>query len=266
MLTPQLYSELIRQRLGEPDGSNAARYINSIPEVLKAVGRKVAANPALRQLLTTDKSVVQYALTNNALDLTNLYDTYNVFNEYLDYGQIYRFLFYVATVDTGNDRITIADCEFVEGERVRWTSTGTLPAPIVAGTDYFINIISAVDGLYKVYTNQYDNTTLVNFTTTGTGVHTITSHDPSGYPLQKRMPHQRNFANQYDDDLFYYIVEKDVLSVLPLMPNSKLGFAVPYFAANLSQLPDSEELENMTLAKGVEFALITGDVAEDGEK
>ncbi len=90
-LTPRLVSELIRQRLGLPDDSQAARIINLIPQSLKAFGRKVAADPFLREQLFTDRAVAILPISSSygEVDLQTGFDTYGFLMEYLDRGRLY---------------------------------------------------------------------------------------------------------------------------------------------------------------------------------
>ncbi len=89
-LTPQLVSEIVRHRLGEPDSSRAARFEFLVPEALKLTGRKIAANTNLRQLLTTDPLATTAVLAADfSISLPALYASDQILLEYLDYGQIY---------------------------------------------------------------------------------------------------------------------------------------------------------------------------------
>jgi hypothetical protein len=81
----------MRQRLGLPDDSQAARFINGIPEALKRTGRKVAADPYLRPLLITNPAVVQVAINTGSVALNAAaLTTAHILVEYLDKGQIYH--------------------------------------------------------------------------------------------------------------------------------------------------------------------------------
>ena len=89
-LTPRLCAEVIRQRMGWPDGSQSARVINMIPQALKAFGRKYAADPFTRPLVTTNKATTSIAIgSRGAVNLVTGYDTYQFLLEYLDKGLIY---------------------------------------------------------------------------------------------------------------------------------------------------------------------------------
>lgn len=89
-LTERIVAEVLRQRLGLPDGSQAARFLNAIPEVLKATARKVAADPNLRPLMLTDPTTVSVTLTAGSADLASTYSTHRILLEYIDKGYIYH--------------------------------------------------------------------------------------------------------------------------------------------------------------------------------
>lgn len=90
-LNPQLAAELCRQRLGLPDASRAAQFINLIPDALKATARKIAQNPHLRDLLITNPATTTGAIgAGGKVNLALLYTTYNILLEFLDVGQIYH--------------------------------------------------------------------------------------------------------------------------------------------------------------------------------
>lgn len=77
--------------------------------------------------------------------------------------------FPAADVNIGTEFITLTSHGYEESEPVRFTSSGTLPSPLVAGTVYFIK---------NKTTNTFQlSATLgggvINLTTTGTGTHTI---------------------------------------------------------------------------------------------
>lgn len=89
-LTPRLVSELCRHRLGLPDASGSARFINLIPEALKATARKIASNANLRHLLVTDPAATLLNLSAGRVNLQTGYAQFNFLLEYLDCGKIYH--------------------------------------------------------------------------------------------------------------------------------------------------------------------------------
>lgn len=73
-------------------------------------------------------------------------------------------------VDTAGDIITIPSHGFESSDPIRFTSTITLPAPLLVNTTYFVGNVTT--DTFKVYTD-ISLTSLVNLTTTGSGVHTV---------------------------------------------------------------------------------------------
>lgn len=82
------------------------------------------------------------------------------------------------TVDTGTDAGTYTSStqlpsNLITGTRIRVSTTTTLPAPLAAATDYYLTKLT--DTTFKLSTS-YANLvagTYIDFTTTGTGTHTI---------------------------------------------------------------------------------------------
>ncbi len=75
------------------------------------------------------------------------------------------------TADTGTDRLTVAaiPAGYVAPSTVRFLTTGTLPAPLVAGTYYFTRDHSGAT--FKV--SATSGGAAIDLTTTGTGVHSV---------------------------------------------------------------------------------------------
>lgn len=81
-------------------------------------------------------------------------------------------IFQAVDVNTGTDEITTVR-EFQTGEKIQLTTTGTLPAPLQTGTDYYIIRIDATTiKIATSITNAFSDTN-VDITTAGTGVQTI---------------------------------------------------------------------------------------------
>lgn len=80
-----------------------------------------------------------------------------------------NFTFATTDVNTGTDTITVTAHGFASGEKVRFTSTGTLPAPLSANTDYWIS--SATANTFKLATIL--NGTAIDLTSTGAGTHRV---------------------------------------------------------------------------------------------
>lgn len=84
------------------------------------------------------------------------------------------------TVDTGTNIATTADHFLSTGARVTVTTDGTLPAPLAAGTDYFVVVdTSGTFHLAPTWRDAHDDTNTIDLTTTGTGTHTwtVSRHD-----------------------------------------------------------------------------------------
>lgn len=82
------------------------------------------------------------------------------------------------TVDTGTDAGTYTSTtqlpsNLITGTRIRVSTTTTLPAPLAAATDYYLTKLT--DSTFKLSTSYANllTSTYIDFTTTGTGTHTI---------------------------------------------------------------------------------------------
>lgn len=77
------------------------------------------------------------------------------------------------TADAGTDICTHSNINLFPFTRVRLTTTGTLPAGLATGTDYFvIKVSDTTIRLATSYANALANT-FINITDAGTGTHTI---------------------------------------------------------------------------------------------
>ncbi len=87
----------------------------------------------------------------------------------------------ISSIDIASDQITTAVAHtFSTGNRIRVSSTGTLPGGVVGTTDYFIRVISAtVITLHPTASDATANTNRLNLTTAGTGTHTLAAQDSS---------------------------------------------------------------------------------------
>ena len=83
--------------------------------------------------------------------------------------------FNASNVNTGTSTITINNHGFNNHDPVRFTTSGTLPSPLVAGTTYYIGNVTT--NTFQVYTDQ-PLTSQVTLTTTGTGTSTVTFFFP----------------------------------------------------------------------------------------
>lgn len=88
------------------------------------------------------------------------------------------------TVDTGTNILTSTgnfrwNDHSADGRAVKFTTTGTLPAPLVAGTIYYLIDVTSLT--FKVAATLDDALAtipvVIDITTTGSGVHTVTSVD-----------------------------------------------------------------------------------------
>lgn len=79
------------------------------------------------------------------------------------------------TASAGTDLLTVAR-DYLTGERVRVSSAGTLPAPLVAATNYYsIRFSATTIKLATSVANAFAGIA-IDLTTAGTGAHTITLH------------------------------------------------------------------------------------------
>jgi hypothetical protein len=99
---------------------------------------------------------------------------FNIFPE--GFSAVSPITFLPADVDTTDDSIA-KDTGYTVGKVIRLTTTGGLPAPLAAATDYYV--IPVFNGPFKLATSLVNAQagTAINITTQGTGVHTIV--DPS---------------------------------------------------------------------------------------
>lgn len=141
-LTPQLCAEIIRQRLNLSDDSQAARIINMIPQALKSAGRKLAADPFTRSLVTTNKDSTLLRIGNQGivpLNTSNLdtagfadaYDSYQLLMEYWDKGSIYYLPTIPMAATQAHGTLTVQDAALVAA-----TGSLTIHEPSVQATGY----------------------------------------------------------------------------------------------------------------------------------
>lgn len=77
---------------------------------------------------------------------------------------------YITSQNT--NKITINNHGFASGAPVTFSTTGTLPSPLVAGTVYYIGNVTT--NTFEVFTNSNLTTQVVFTTATGSGVNTVT--------------------------------------------------------------------------------------------
>jgi uncharacterized phage protein gp47/JayE len=83
-----------------------------------------------------------------------------------------------SAVDTGASQITTIQ-SWVDGAKVRFTSTGTLPGGLTAGVDYYVLQIST----YVMQVSTSSGGSPVTLSTQGTNVHTIVPQDTTTYTV-----------------------------------------------------------------------------------
>ena len=88
------------------------------------------------------------------------------------------------TADSTTDLITVGPTQYATGMKVRVTTTGTLPNPLVVNTDYYvIRVSSTTIRLATSFANAVAGT-FINLTTNGTPTNTMTTFSLSGVPGQ----------------------------------------------------------------------------------
>ena len=177
----------------------------------------------------------------------------NNLKEFIEYGQMYfcpSLPFGTSDVDVSNNTITVRGERFKVGDKVRFTTTTTLPAGLTLATDYWIASYNAATNLITVATSLANalNNVVVDITNQGSGTHTIAVQETVDYPMSKiagpqAAPFDRYLASEYR---FYYI-QGDTLFVMPATSLGQVAFAVPYYPATLADLPESNEAENIFL-------------------
>lgn len=112
------------------------------------------------------------------------------------------------TVNTGTDVITRVDHGLVTGDRIQVRTTGTLPAPLVVATTYFV--IRLDDDTFKLAETLGDahGENPLDLTTAGTGTHSfvlvIVANVQPATGLQRVTGGQdmrEDFSNQYTTDV-----------------------------------------------------------------
>lgn len=81
------------------------------------------------------------------------------------------FSFVPGDVNTGTEKITETAHGMVNDQQIKLTTTGTLPAPLVVGTTYFVVGVTANDFQLALTSGG----AAINLTDGGTGVHTLTA-------------------------------------------------------------------------------------------
>lgn len=254
-LNPRVVADAIRHQLGWTDASRSAAIILQIPQALKETGRRIAADPSTRALLVSDKATSKVAIgTDGKVNLQTAYGNYKILKEFIEHGQMYVlpvFAFATTAVDTSGNTITpnIASGERVAAsDKIRITTSGSMPGGLVSGTDYYVRTVNAATGAFTLAASAALLAD-IDLTSQGSGTHTLTMQESADFPLQKLGSPQLEAHTRYLDSVFrYYYIQGDVLQVLPRGVAGNVAFSVPYYPWNLAALPDSLEAENIFLS------------------
>ena len=83
----------------------------------------------------------------------------------------------IASVNTSTGEITLtAPHGFVQCQAIQFTTTGTLPSPLVAGVTYFAGVTGKPSNIFILYANGINastSTSPISITTVGTGTHSV---------------------------------------------------------------------------------------------
>lgn len=141
---------------------------------------------------------------------------------------------------------------FTDLSRVQFSTTVTLPTGISASTNYYLTDYT-IDGDIATFnlSSTSDGLTPMTISTAGSGVLTMALQDSNDdIPLQLVSPKQAPLSQYLDSVFDYAYVQGNLLTVLPIddvFPTGNVAFAVASFPANLADLPDSEEAEQLFL-------------------
>lgn len=109
----------------------------------------------------------------------------------------------VVTADTTTEVVTFATAHgLVTGNKIQFASTGTLPAPLLAATDYFAVVLTATT--MKLATSNANavaaTPTTIDFTTTGTATITGVLLPKTRYQIEAGNAKVINFGDQAQAD------------------------------------------------------------------
>jgi len=87
------------------------------------------------------------------------------------------------TADISTDQITLdaKQLRFGTGDGVRFTTTGTLPAPLAVGTTYYLVRLNATTAKLATTAANARDQVFIDITTAGSGVHTMVHYDQPRY-------------------------------------------------------------------------------------
>lgn len=87
------------------------------------------------------------------------------------------------TADTGTDILTMSNYAWKTGQKFRCTTTGTLPAPLATGTDYYVVAVAGTQIRVASSPANAAAGTYLDITTTGTGTHQVQTSDPEPFEV-----------------------------------------------------------------------------------
>lgn len=97
------------------------------------------------------------------------------------------------TANAGNDQLTVARV-YTTGEKVRVSTSGTLPSPLAINTDYYVIYVDDTHiRLSTTLSNAYAGT-YIDITTTGSGTHTIELFSIQVEVYQQELQSQKNIG------------------------------------------------------------------------
>lgn len=253
----------VQQRLGLPDTSRL-RLQSLIPSALNNLSLRIANDYQKRKWLMTAPQTVTSTITSANgqyySDLTSVISTYGVMKDYLMYGTIFwnnTFSFTTTDITTATGTIGHTAHNMNTGEPIRFTTSGTLPSPLTAGTTYWVIAYSA-DAI-QVATTQANAFAGTNYELLdeGSGTSTVTVYgfvntvqwidSPAFGLIQSALP--LNYAYGWLDADRLYLANATA---------GTLAYCVP-FVPTLNTLPDFlqndvlDEVVNLAIAGGQEL-------------
>ena len=163
------------------DGRSLLSLQTLIPSALNNLARQTASDPNRRRLLVTDQITTTSNITGNNpyyADLTDLENSPAIMLDFIQFGTIYYVEsanFTSTDVNVLSDSITITAHGFSTGDAISFTTTGTLPNPIVVATTYYV--INSSEDLIQIAATYQDaiDGSPINLTTQGSGSSIITN-------------------------------------------------------------------------------------------
>ena len=140
------------------------------------------------------------------------------------------------TADAGTDVCTTAGAVPVTGSPVRLTTTGTLPAGLATGTDYYIIKVSGTTFKLASTWTLANAGTAIDITDAGTGVHTVTTTDPGTIKHFASIPGGKIYA--IDSNGRVWVRYLDTIFILVkgnTLTNGSGNGLIPFQASNGTQ-------------------------------